>query len=76
MLNYRTKVLVDGVGEYQIEVTNVVDKKNFEERPIVPTILNTANVQQVEETNIKKVMKNQAVVPRQKRPTHLQDKPI
>ena len=75
MLNYRTKVLVDGVGEYQIEVTNVVDKKNFEERPIVPTILNTANVQQVEETNIKKVMKNQAV-PRQKRPTHLQDKPI
>ena len=75
MLNYRTKVLVDGVGEYQIEVTNVVDKKNFEERPIVPTILNTANVQQVEETNIKKIMKNQAVS-RQKRPTHLQDKPI
>ena len=43
-LRYRTKIFVEGHGEYQIEVTNVVNTKTFKERQIIPSLLNMANI--------------------------------
>lgn len=55
-LNYKTKIAVAGVGEYQIEITNVVNTKTFKERPIVPSLMNMANVQRVEANRCKRIM--------------------
>lgn len=43
-LSFRSRIAVAGVGEYQIEITNIVDTKTFKERPVVPSLLNMANV--------------------------------
>lgn len=43
-LRYKTKIEVEGVGEYQIEITNVVNTKTFKERQIVPSLMNMANI--------------------------------
>ena len=42
-LKYKTKIAVEGKGEYMIEITNVVDTKTFKERPIIPSLMNVAN---------------------------------
>lgn len=42
-LKFRTNIEVEGVGEYQIEITNVVNTKTFEKRHIVPSLMNMAN---------------------------------
>lgn len=42
-LKYRTTIEVEGVGEYQIEVTNLVNTRTFGERHIVPSLLSMAS---------------------------------
>lgn len=43
-LKYRTKFEVEGVGEYEIVVTNIVNTKTFAERQIIPSIMSVANI--------------------------------
>ena len=43
-LKYKTKVSVEGVGEYEVEVTNVVNTKTLKEKSYVPSLMSMANV--------------------------------
>jgi len=43
-IRYKTRIEVDGVGEFEIEVTNVVNTRTFKERQLVPSLMNMANV--------------------------------
>lgn len=58
-LKYKTKVAVEGVGEWQIEVTNVVNTKTFKERQVIPSLMNMANVQRIEANRAKRLMTKQ-----------------
>jgi len=42
-LEYQTKIKVEGVGDYEIKMQNVIDTRTFRERPIIPTLLSFAN---------------------------------
>ncbi len=42
-LKYKTSVAVEGLGEYQIEIVNVVNTKTFKERQVIPSLMNMAN---------------------------------
>ena len=55
-LKYKTKINVEGQGEYEIEVTSVVNTKTFKERPIVPSLLNFASKQKIEANRCKRIM--------------------
>jgi len=59
-LRYKTKVIVEGVGEYEIEITNVVNTKTLKEKSFVPSMLSLANVQKTEAERYRKVMAAQA----------------
>lgn len=59
-LRYKTKVSVEGVGEYEIEITNVVNTKTLKEKSFVPSMLSLANVQKTEAERYRKVMAAQA----------------
>ena len=63
-LKYKTKVVVEGGGEYEITVTNVVNTKTFKERQVIPSLLNVANVQRIEANRTKRLMQLEA------RPSH------
>ena len=43
-LKYKTTIEVQGTGEYQIEVTNVVNTRTFKERQIIPSLMNMATL--------------------------------
>ena len=43
-LKYKTKVSVEGVGEYEVEVTNVVNTKTLKEKSYVPSLMSMANI--------------------------------
>ena len=43
-MKYRTKIEVEGVGQYEIEVTNVVNTRTFKERQLIPSLMNVANI--------------------------------
>ena len=51
---------MEGLGEYQIEVTNVVDTRTFKERQIVPSLMSMANMQKIEANRCKRMMLLQA----------------
>ena len=55
-LKYKTRIAVEGVGEYEIEVKNVIDTKTFKERHIVPSLMNVANIQKIEANRAKRMM--------------------
>ena len=59
-LRYKTKVNVEGVGEYQIEITNVVNTKTLKEKSYVPSLMSLANVQKTEAERYRRVMAKQA----------------
>ena len=42
-LKFKTQVVIEGHGEYQIEIANVVNTKTFKERQIIPSLMNMAN---------------------------------
>jgi len=44
LLKYKQKIKVEGHGEYEIEVKNVIDTRTFEQKPLIPTLLSVANV--------------------------------
>ena len=58
-LKYKTRVAVEGMGEWQIEVTNVVNTKTFKERQVIPSLMNMANVQRIEANRCKRFMAKQ-----------------
>jgi len=43
-LKYKTKIAVEGQGEFELEITNVVNTATFKERQILPSLMNMANV--------------------------------
>lgn len=43
MVKYHTKIKVDGLGEYEIEVKNVIDVRTLQEKPLVPTLMSFTN---------------------------------
>ena len=55
-LKYQTSIKVDGVGEYEIEMTNVIDTRTFQEKPLMPTLLSVANVQKTKAARMKRLM--------------------
>ena len=55
-LRYKTRIEVEGQGEYEIEVTNLVDTRTFKERQIVPSLMNMANIQKIEANRCKRLM--------------------
>lgn len=55
-LKYKTKIEVDGLGEYQIEITNVVNTGTLIEKPLIPSLLNVANLQKAEANKYKRIM--------------------
>lgn len=59
-LKYKTKIYVEGKGEYQIEVTNVVNTRSFKERQIIPSLFNMANKQKIEANRFKRIMQGRA----------------
>ena len=58
-LKYKTKVSVEGVGEYEVEVTNVVNTKTLKEKSYVPSLMSMANVQKAEAERYRRIMSNQ-----------------
>ena len=58
-LKYKTSIAVEGMGEYFIEITNLVNTKTFKERPIIPSLMNMANVQRIEANHCKRLMEKQ-----------------
>jgi len=59
-LKYKTKIEVEGQGQYEIEVTNVVNTRTFKEKPIVPSLLNVATIQKMEANRCKRIMQEKA----------------
>ncbi len=55
-LKYKTSVAVEGLGEYQIEIVNVVNTKTFKERQVIPSLMNMANFQRIEAGRAKRIM--------------------
>lgn len=58
-LKYKTSVAVEGMGEYQIEIVNVVNTRTFKERQVVPSLMNMANYQRIEANRAKRIMQQQ-----------------
>lgn len=44
LLKYLTKIKVEGYGEVEITVQNVIDIRTLREKPIVPTLMSAANI--------------------------------
>ena len=57
-VKYKSKVTVDGVGEYEIEVTNVVNTKTLKEKSYVPSLMSVANIQKTEAERYRRIMTN------------------
>ena len=47
---------MEGRGEFEVEITNVVNTNTFKERQILPSLMNMANVQRIEANRIKRTM--------------------
>jgi hypothetical protein len=47
---------VEGLGAYEIEVTNVIDTRTFKERQILPSLLDAANTQKFEVSRCKRLL--------------------
>jgi hypothetical protein len=44
IFGFQKQVIVEGVGEYTIEVTNVVDAKTMQVQPLFPSLMNAENI--------------------------------
>lgn len=55
-IKYKTKIEVEGLGQYEIEVTNVVNTRTFKERQLVPSLMNMANIQKIQANRCKRLM--------------------
>lgn len=75
-LKYKTNIEVEGVGEYQIEITNIINTKTFEKRHIVPSLMNMANFQRIEANRCKKELKSQIAIQQSTVPFPSQETPF
>ena len=66
-IEYQTKIKVEGVGDYEIKMQNVVDTRTFKEKPLIPTLLSFANVQQTKAARIKRLMQYEVKVNSQRK---------
>ena len=55
-IKYKTKIEVEGLGQYEIEVTNVVNTRTFKERQLMPSLMNMANIQKIQANRCKRIM--------------------
>ena len=45
IMRFQKQIKVEGIGEYTIEVTNLVDARTMQVQPIFPSLMNSENTQ-------------------------------